>query len=602
MTALDDAKLDLLNHELEAHYVHHLPPMQRSNKPPEDIRKKNLSRALSAYALAQVCEITPQQAAANVVDDFDDGGVDAIYWHQATDTLYLVQAKLKKGADFKLDEALKFGQGISKLLAQDLASLNQHVQRRRTDIETAIEDAARVSALVVFVGGQISTQAHESLNAALAQEAENDERVDTTLQVLNGALLANFLQQAKAWQTVDVDLYINNSSRIGSGRKAYIGVATLTDLIKFHHEYGDALYDKNIRTFLGRKSAVNKSIVSSLENDPSDFFFLNNGVTVLCKLIDPKGKARNNGQGRKFVLRGLSVINGAQTISSAAEFIRDNPTADLRDARVAITLIQADTQGDFSKSVTRARNHQNPVRNADFVSLDSEQERLRQEISYLGIRYIYKAGAQAEASTSSIHVAEASRALAMFSPDPRVAVWAKQEPAKLLESSSVLYSSLFARTVSAHELVDAVHYLRYVESRMRQEEQQANVDKERKTYRHGVYALGWLLAKQVRDAQRKTGIFAPEKLAAQMSQPFDSLRQRLVTHLNSGSLTCGPLAFFRSGSFVLPALEALAIEEFGLASDVAISSIRTQGDPQADYPKPLFDYLISKAPQIGDLS
>ena len=384
MTPFDDSQLDLLKRELETEYVPHLPPIQSSTTAPDDIKKKNLSRALSAYALAQVCEITPQQAAASVVDDFDDGGVDAIYWHQATDTLYLVQGKLKKGADFKLDEALKFGQGISKLLAQELSSLNLHVQNRRTDIETAIEDAAKVSALVVFVGGQISTQAREALNATLGREAANDERVDTTLQVLNSAALANRLRQAKAWQTVNVELYISNSAQIGSGRKAYIGVAALTDLARFHQQYGDALYDKNIRTFLGRKSAVNKSIATSLRSWPADFFFLNNGVTVLCELIDPKGKARTSGQGRKFKLRGLSVINGAQTISSAAEFIRDNPTADLSDARIAVTLIQADTEGDFSKSVTRARNHQNPVRIADFVSLDGEQERLRQEIAYLG--------------------------------------------------------------------------------------------------------------------------------------------------------------------------------------------------------------------------
>ena len=128
-----------------------------------------------------------------------------------------MQGKLKKGADFKLDEALKFGQGISKLLAQDLSSLNQHVQNRQTDIETAIEDAAKVSAIVVFVGGQISTQALEALNATLAQEAANDERVNTTPEVLNGASLANRLRQAKAWQTVNVELYISNSAQIGSG-------------------------------------------------------------------------------------------------------------------------------------------------------------------------------------------------------------------------------------------------------------------------------------------------------------------------------------------------------------------------------------------------
>ncbi len=117
-----------------------------------------------------------------------------------------------------------------------------------------------------------------------------------------------------------------------------------------------------------------------------------------------------------------------------------------------------------------------------------------------------------------------------------------------------------------------------------------------------MYALAWILAKRVKEERKKTGIFDARKLATQLSQPFDSLRQRLVTHLTSGCLTCGPLAFFRNGSFVLPALEALAIKEFGLASDAAISHLGPQVDPQAGYPIRLFDYLISRAPQIGGLS
>lgn len=137
---------------------------------------------------------------------------------------------------------------------------------------------------------------------------------------------------------------------------------------------------------------------------------------------------------------------------------------------------------------------------------------------------------------------------------------------------------------------------------MLQEEQQCSGARERKIYRHGVYALAWMLAKRVKEERKKTGVFDASKLETQLSQPFDSLRQRLVTHRTSASLTCGPLAFFRNGSFVLPALEALAIEEFGLVSDAAISHLRSQVDPQTGYPKRLFDYVISRASQIGGLS
>jgi hypothetical protein len=309
MAALDDARLDLLTRELEDKYVPHLPPMLPSNKSADEIRTKNLSRALSAYALCAVCDVPPPQAAQSVVDDFDDYGVDAIYLHPATETLYLVQGKLKKGADFTQDEALAFGQGIRKLLEQDLSGFNQYVQNRKHEIEAAVEEAATISTLIVIAGDQLSAHAQQAIDEVLTQEAVQDERINTTLMLLNGSKLADRLQETKKPEKVNHELYLTSTSKINAGRKAFIGVASLADLADLHRRFGDTLYDKNIRTFLGTRSDVNESIISSLDSERTDFFFLNNGVTVLCDLIDPRGNARGGAAGRKFKLRGLSVIN-----------------------------------------------------------------------------------------------------------------------------------------------------------------------------------------------------------------------------------------------------------------------------------------------------
>src|SRR5207245_1949221 len=104
--------------------------------------------------------------------------------------------------------------------------------------------------------------------------------------------------------------------------------------------------------------------------------------TVLCQHIEPKSSSSN---GKLLAIEGLSVINGAQTIASSARFLEDHPTAKLDNARVSITLIQADADTEFGKAVTRARNHQNPIYWADFVALHDEQERLRRDLAHLGI-------------------------------------------------------------------------------------------------------------------------------------------------------------------------------------------------------------------------
>ena len=58
--------------------------------------------------------------------------------------------------------------------------------------------------------------------------------------------------------------------------------------------------------------------------------------------IKPKS---TNGPAKRLEIKGLSVINGAQTIASTAKFAEDYPSANINDARVMITVINASGEG-----------------------------------------------------------------------------------------------------------------------------------------------------------------------------------------------------------------------------------------------------------------
>jgi hypothetical protein len=75
--------------------------------------------------LRHLLGISEKVASESVIDDFDDVGIDAIYFHGPSQTLYLVQSKFKKGEEFKQDEALAFCQGVRKLLIQDFVGFNR---------------------------------------------------------------------------------------------------------------------------------------------------------------------------------------------------------------------------------------------------------------------------------------------------------------------------------------------------------------------------------------------------------------------------------------------------------------------------------------------
>ena len=108
MAALEPQYMTILKKVLKERFVPFLPPLLDTKKPAADQAAKQLSRAFSAFALHKLLDLTPQVAAAAVVDDFQDKGIDAIYYDGKSETLYLLQTKLKESEQFKQEDALPF--------------------------------------------------------------------------------------------------------------------------------------------------------------------------------------------------------------------------------------------------------------------------------------------------------------------------------------------------------------------------------------------------------------------------------------------------------------------------------------------------------------
>lgn len=612
MSALEQHHYVTLEHVLDAEFLPNLPPLLDTKKPADEQLRKNRSRAFSAFALHNICDIPKVDAAKAVIDDFDDYGVDAIYYHAQTETLYLVQSKLKAAEQFSQDEALAYCQGIRKLIKQDFTGFNKNVENRKTEIEDALDNCSHIRLVVAHTGSGISKHAKQAIDELLADDDHGEERLDQQVVDYDSKRIVDDLRSAKAYERVDAELWVEKCSTVSEPKVTYFGLVQLLDLVKLHNKYGKALYERNIRTFLGHRTEVNTSIQKTLDAKPKEFMYLNNGVTALCQEIYPKSAKAAQGGRKRLKLRGFSIINGAQTIASSAKFLADNKEKGISDARVSLTLIKADADGDFGKSVTRARNHQNPVLLANFAALDDEQERLRRDLAHLDIHYAYKAeAADGVNDDSRICIDEAAQALAMLQPDPRYVVWLKKEPAQLLDTTSVQYKTLFAPTVTAFQLANAVRLNRYIQNRMATEARGGS-GQERLTYKHGGYALAWVMAKRLNNAINGAALIDDAKVKGALSAPFDQLRQTLWDATKSATIgvfasttlyySKGPLAFFRNQSDVLPLLQNVMVTHYGLGADPVLEHKKKAYKTGQLYPEELFAYLVSKAPQIGNVT
>ncbi|HCD9809520.1 TPA: AIPR family protein [Pseudomonas aeruginosa] len=596
MAALEPQYMTILKQALAARFVPFLPPLL-GNANPTDQAAKQLSRAFSAFALHKLLDITPQAAAASVVDDFNDKGIDAIHYHAPSETLYLLQTKLKESEQFKQEDALPFCEGIRLLLKQDFTAFNGNVQNRKADIEGALDTCCHIKLVVPYTGDGVSQTARDALQALLDDEDLDEERLIKQVEYYTAVEITRDLLAEQAYQPVHADVALQKHAKVEMPRTTYYGIARLADLVALHQVHGKALYERNIRYFLGSsKSDVNKAIKTTLHDCPADFFYLNNGVTAVCDLIEPK--ANKNGI-KKFKVRGLSIINGAQTVASAAEFVRQHPGRSIDDAKVMLTLIKASADGQFGKSVTKARNHQNPVQTANFASLDENQERLRQEIGHLGFDYHYRPEALATGA-GAITLDEALRALALQQNDPRYAVWLKTEPARLANPDSVEYQSLFTAGLSGALLVNAVLYHRAIRTLVVDYERNAPArSQERLIYRHGIHLITTVMMKRLRNRIRAAAVIDAATIPALISQPLDQLRQQTFDLGEQRLILEGPLAYFRNQGNVTAFLADLMETHFALAADPAIAPLRHIQNAADAYPrKRLIDYLSSRAPQL----
>ncbi len=597
MPALDPQYMMILKKVLAERFVPSLPPLLDTKKSAEDQKAKQLSRAFSAFVLNKLLDITPQAAAESVVDDFNDKGIDAIHYDASTETLYLLQTKLKESEQFKQEDALPFCEGIRLLLKQDFSSFNANVQRRKAEIEDALDTCSHIQLVVPYTGEGISKTASDALQVLLDDKDLDEERLCQQVTYYVASDITRDLLAEQAYQPVHADIALQKCEKVEEPRPTYYGVTRLGDLVALHQRYGKALYERNIRYFLGSaKSDVNKSIKTTLLDTPADFFYLNNGVTAVCDLIDPKS---NKGGFKKLKVRGLSIINGAQTVASAAEFVRQNPGRNIDDAKVMFTLIQAPTDGVFGQRVTKARNHQNPVQSTNFTSLDQNQERLRQEIAHLGFAYHYRPEA-AVTGEDAIALDEALKALALQNSDPRYTVWLKTEATRLATVDSAEYQSLFGEQLSGVVLVNAVHCHRAIRSLVIDYEQRAPLrSQERLVYRHGGNVISSVMLKRLRKSINSTNVIEPDGLSQLISAELDALRETSA-ELFSRHATNGPLSFFRNQTDVIPYIAEVMEIHFNLSTDPAVQELRARHREDKDgYPrKRLINYLVSRAPQL----
>jgi hypothetical protein len=127
------------------------------------------------------------------------------------------------------------------------------------------------------------------------------------------------------------------------------------------------LFEWNVRDYQGNVE-VNKGIRKSLTSaDSPEFWWLNNGVTILCSDATSAGKA--------YSLSNIQIVNGLQTSHEIYEALKSYRTAEAENKMLLVRII---VTGDASTrdQVIRATNRQTAVTDASLRATDDVQRQI----------------------------------------------------------------------------------------------------------------------------------------------------------------------------------------------------------------------------------
>lgn len=124
---------------------------------------------------------------------------------------------------------------------------------------------------------------------------------------------------------------INSLNYVPEPKKAVriasnVYVAKLFDIVSLYNQVGTELFERNVRYHIGDVLSVESEIRKTLTQQPEDFFNSNNGIAIQIKKSEDLDTRDERGISLTYSEKGdLSVINGAQTISAAADFFFQQP-------------------------------------------------------------------------------------------------------------------------------------------------------------------------------------------------------------------------------------------------------------------------------------
>jgi hypothetical protein len=330
-----------------------------------------------------------------ITDSRNDSSCDIVFDklnNQGNKVFYVVQSKWnnldKSEKETDKDEILKALNDFETILRGEKKNVNQKLKVKLEELDLHLKSNGEVKFIFLSLS-QYKGGADENINGFKNNDVKtkfeiidiNRIKVDYIDRKYKKIDPINPLETYQDPEESPITIEIvqkGGSLKIEKPFEAYMFLLRPKAIWELFNKYGFALFYKNVRNPL-LQSQFNTDIEKTALENPSYFWYYNNGISAITYLLPDIGKKAETVQ-----LTGLQIINGAQTFYSIYRaYDSASPTKRIQmDTEALVTLRLLKSGGkDFDLNVTRYTNSQNPVEDRDFCANDDIQIEL-QNASY----------------------------------------------------------------------------------------------------------------------------------------------------------------------------------------------------------------------------
>lgn len=452
---------------------------------------RSLQEAFSHFCLDNILPLTEEELRSSITDGGNDRGVDAVFIQRSAGRVSVHLFQIKFCSEFEYSKKNFPSKEIDKLqsFVSDLMEMNK-------DLEVSCNAILyeKVQEIWDMMGSvSVDFKIHLCSNMKTLQNKQYD-RISSHFRryrkfcVLQYGL-SEFSQRLIEAERTRVDKkisligleYFERSDGYLRGLVGSVRATDFIDLIRddiYHNLVNAGLFEENIRNYLGSKNEVNQKIFKSAVSDTNgEFWYLNNGVTIVCDSFD----YIPNSSSPLVNMVNLQVVNGGQTSYSLFEAARDDANR-VRNVKVLVKIIET-KQREIAGRIAEATNSQTPIRSRDLRSNDSVLVKMEYALKDMGYFFERKRNQYIDRPRSlRIDALKAGQCiLAYYLEDPVLA------KTKSNEIFGELYDRIFNEEITPSKILTAFKLYEAIDERREKAIQ------EMRLVRWGDYSEQWLV-------------------------------------------------------------------------------------------------------------